>query len=239
MTNIRIYPDKTELVQSLTEQILTIESESIKEEGRFSIALSGGSTPKALYQHLAESDAFQWDKWYIFFGDERTVPPDDDDSNYRMAKETFLSKVPIPENQVYRMKGELEPTVSAEAYERVLQDVFGDNGFPQLNLILLGMGDDGHTASLFPHTAPIHETEKWVIAHYVEKLDTWRITLTPPVLNNAHYVAFMVTGDKKADRLNQVIHGDYQPDTLPSQIIKPEHGQLLWYVDQAAASHLE
>jgi 6-phosphogluconolactonase len=238
MTNIQTYTDKSALVQSLAKLFHTIESTSMKERGGFSLALAGGSTPKALYQYLAESEDFHWDKWHIFFGDERTVPPDDEDSNYHMASETLLSKVPIPENQVHRMQGELDPTVAAEAYEQVLKDVFGGDSFPRLDLILLGMGDDGHTASLFPHTAAIHESKKWVVAHYVEKLDTWRITLTPPVLNNARHIIFMVTGDKKADRLNQVLNGDYQPDTLPSQIIKPEHGQLLWYTDQAAASQL-
>lgn len=238
MTHIQTYTDKSALVHSLAELFHTIESTSIKERGRFSLALAGGSTPKALYQYLAESDGFHWDKWHIFFGDERTVPSDDEDSNYRMANETLLSKVPIPASQVHRMQGELDPTVAAETYEQVLRDVFGGEDFPHLDVILLGMGDDGHTASLFPHTAAIHESKKWVVAHYVDKLDTWRITLTPPVLNNAHHVIFMVTGDKKADRLNQVLNGDFQPDTLPSQIIKPEHGQLIWYTDQAAASQL-
>jgi len=239
MHDIQIYADKTALVQALTESIHAIESASIKERGWFTLALAGGSTPKALYQYLAKSDGFQWDKWHIFFGDERTVPPDDTNSNYRMAYETLLSRVPIPENQVYRMPGELDPTVAAEQYEQVLKVVFGADDFPQLDMILLGMGDDGHTASLFPQTPAIHETDKWVVAHYVEKLGTWRITLTPPVINNAHYVVFIVTGENKAERLNEVLNGDYQPDTLPSQIVKPIQGKLIWYVDEAAASHLK
>lgn len=238
MSDIRRNKDKAAVVGSLAHAIQAIEIKAIKERGRFSIALAGGSTPKALYELLASSaDLYQWDKWHIFFSDERTVTPDDPDSNYHMARESLLSNVPIPENQIYRMEGELDPQAAAEKYTQRLTDVFGDD-LPRFDLILLGMGDDGHTASLFPGTAAIHETEKWVIAHYVDKLDTWRITLTPPVINNAAYVVFLVTGEKKAQRLNEVLNGDYQPDVLPSQIIKPTDGHLIWYVDEDAASDL-
>lgn len=238
MSDIRKNKDKIAVVDSLAHAIQAIEIKAIKERGRFTIALSGGSTPKALYEWLASSaDSYQWDKWHVFFGDERTVTPDDPDSNYHMARASLLSKVPIPENQIYRMEGELDPQAAAEKYTQRLKDVFGGD-LPRFDLMLLGMGDDGHTASLFPGTAAIHETEKWVIAHYVEKLDTWRITLTPPVINNAAYVVFLVTGEKKAQRLNEVRNGDYQPDVLPSQIIKPTDGHLIWYVDEGAASQL-
>lgn len=238
MTMIHAFETKAELVQSLAAFIREVESTSIQERGRFTIALAGGSTPKALYDFLATATDYQWGKWHVFFGDERTVPPEDSDSNYHMAKNTLLSKVPIPDGQVYRMKGELDPEAAADAYERRLNDDFGNEVAPRFDLILLGMGDDGHTASLFPHTAAIHESEKWVIAHEVEKLDTWRITLTPPVINNAHHVVFMVTGEQKSERLNEVLNGEFQPDNLPSQIIKPVAGQLLWYIDEAAASRL-
>lgn len=239
MSDIRVYKNKDELVRQLSAKIRTIESNSIDERGRFTIALAGGSTPKALYEFLATvQPIMQWDKWHVFFGDERTVPPDDVDSNFHMVQESLLSKVAIPEHQIYRMKGELEPKESAEQYSQVLKDVFGDDRLPQFDLILLGMGDDGHTASLFPRTEAIHEQEKWVVAHYVEKLDTWRITLTPSVINTAHHIIFMVTGEKKAKRLNQVLNGEYQPDTLPSQIINPTNGELHWYIDDLAASEL-
>ena len=237
--DIRRHRNKDQVVQALADTMQLIQADAIKERGRFSLALAGGSTPKALYELLAANQSgYQWDKWYIFFGDERTVPPDDADSNYHMAKDSLLSKVPIPESQIFRMKGELDPAVAADQYTQDLKATFGDQDFPRFDLILLGMGDDGHTASLFPHTAAIHESEKWVIAHFVEKLDTWRITLTPPVLNNARNIVFLVTGDKKAQRLIEVLNGDYKPDELPSQIINPTDGHLIWYVDEDAASQL-
>ena len=241
MAEIRQSPDVSSLNHAIADFIVAQADASIKEQGRFSLALAGGGTPRPAYELLAStaySQKIAWDKVHILFGDERTVPPDDDDSNYKMAKESLLDFVPIPANQVHRMKGEMNPQDAADDYTQMLQQVFGTDALPRLDLILLGMGGDGHTASLFPHTAVIHEDEKWVVAHFVEKLNTWRITLTPPVINHARAVAFLVAGEGKADRLKQVLKGVYQPDELPSQIIQPEGGQLIWFVDSAAAQQL-
>lgn len=239
MSEIHPYRDPATLVESFAGMIHTLEASAIEKNGRFTIALSGGSTPRALYQFLATSKLpFSWGKWHVCFGDERTVPPNHADSNYRMAKESLFEHVAIPENHIYRIHGELEPDQAAGHYETQLTKIFGDDDLPRFDLILLGMGDDGHTASLFPHTKALQETKKWVVANFVQKLDTWRITLTVPVINNAQTIAFIVTGENKAERLNEVINGDYQPDTLPSQLIQPTNGQLLWIVDEAAAKNL-
>lgn len=241
MADIRQFDDVITLTHAVTEFIVAQSQASIKEQGRFSLAVAGGGTPRPVYELLASNvykHQIEWEKVHIFFGDERTVPPDYPDSNYKMVKDALLDFVPIPANQIYRIKGEIDPHTAADDYTQALKSVFGLDNLPRLDVIMLGMGDDGHTASLFPHTAAIHETEKWVIAHRVENLDTWRITLTPPVINQARFVAFMVAGQGKAGRLNEVVNGVYQPDELPSQIVKPIDGELIWFVDSSAAQNL-
>ncbi len=239
MTSIRIVPDPAALARMAAETIHSLAAERISHTGRFTIALSGGSTPKALFKLLAAEyrEQIDWERTYIFWGDERCVPPDDADSNYLMARETLLDHVPIPASNIFRFKGELPPPEAAQHYESDLRAFFGEQ-LPQLDLILLGMGDDGHTASLFPHTEALKETQRWVIENYVAAKQTWRLTLTAPVINNAENILFLVAGSDKAQRLKQVLEGAYSPDDLPSQLIKPSKGNLIWGVDQAAAALL-
>ncbi|MCA0452940.1 MAG: 6-phosphogluconolactonase [Chloroflexi bacterium] len=239
MTDIRIAQDTTALAEMAAETIQTLADDAIQARGSFTIALSGGSTPKALFILLASQyhDTIDWNRVFIFWGDERCVPPDHADSNYRMARETLLDHVNLPTDNVFRLKGELPPPEAAEDYERVLHSFFGDE-LPRLDLILLGMGDDGHTASLFPHTEALKETQRWVVPNYVSAKETWRLTLTALVINNAANVMFLVAGTEKAERLKQVLQGAYQPETLPSQLVKPTNGNLIWGVDQTAAALL-
>ena len=241
MSEIKVYADASALARAAAEQFVTLSAEAINPRGRFAVALSGGSTPTALYALLATSEfasRVEWACVHVFWGDERCVPPKHPDSNFRMAREALLDHVPIPAENVYRIGGEMEPAQAANEYERKLQAFFS-NGQPRFDLILLGMGDDGHTASLFPGAAAIHEQVRWVVAHYVDKLRVWRVTLTPVVINAAANVAFVVSGAGKADRLQQVLTGPYQPDVLPSQIVRPAEGRLLWLVDSDAAAQLK
>jgi 6-phosphogluconolactonase len=215
----------------------------VADHDYFAVALSGGSTPRSLFSLLAGPERAQhigWSKVHVFWGDERTVPPDDPDSNYRMAREALLDRVALPSSNVHRIPAELEPTRAAEEYAHTLRDFFTRRtGAARFDLILLGMGADGHTASLFPGTAALDEHERWVVANYVEKLDTWRITLTLPVLNGAEHVAFLVAGAGKAETLKRVLQGPRQPRELPSQLIHPAQGTLVWLLDHAAAAQLD
>lgn len=239
MAEIRAYPDAASLARAAAEHFVTLAAEAMVIHGQFVVALSGGSTPRIAYTLLA-SDEFaarvDWPRVRVFWGDERCVPPDHPDSNYRMARETLLDRIPIPTENVHRMRGELSPDQAATAYQAELEAVLGAGG--QFDLILLGMGADGHTASLFPGTAALHEQTRWVVAHYVDKLAAWRITLTPAAINAATHVIFVVSGADKAERLREVLAGPYQPDILPAQIVRPADGRLLWLVDAAAVVHL-
>ncbi len=237
-------PDFEELVRVAAQKIVTVAQEAVSKHGRMACALAGGSTPKKLYTLLA-SDTFRsqirWEAIHFFWGDERHVPPDHQDSNYRMARETLLAHVPVPEDHVHRIPSERQDAEeAADSYERELREYFqllrGEN--PRFDLILLGMGPDGHTASLFPGTSAVHETTRWVAAPWVEKFSTFRITLTPAVLNEAALVMFLVSGPDKAQTLQSVLEGPYQPDIYPSQVISPTRGQLLWLVDKKAAGCL-
>ncbi len=239
MREIRVLPDGDALATMAANTILELSKKAIQETGRFTIALSGGSTPKALFERLAAqySQAIDWNHTFVFWGDERCVPPEDADSNYKMAQDTLLDHVPLPSLNIYRIKGELPPEDTASQYEETLRDFF-HNQVPNLDLILLGMGDDGHTASLFPGTSAVNEHIRWVVHNYVAAKQTWRITLTLPVINNAANVMFLVSGISKAQRLKQVLQGSYEKDQLPSQLIKPTNGNLIWGIDQAASSLL-
>ena len=175
----------------------------------------------------------------MFWGDERCVPPNHVDSCYRMAREKLLDHVPIPAENIHRMQGEIRPDEAAVRYEDTLRNFFGnDSLYPRFDLILLGMGDDGHTASLFPGTNAVLEEKRWVIENYVPAKQMWRITLTKTAINAAANVSFLVSGSGKAQRLQQVIQGDYNQDLLPAQLIQPQNGTLTWFVDQDAASKL-
>lgn len=245
---IRILADPEEIARTAAVEFISRALESVRAKGLFTIVLSGGSTPKGLYSLLASEGKsgshpqLPWDKIHFFWGDERHVPPDHADSNYRMAYETLLSKVAVPPDNVHRIKAENpDADKAAEDYEQELRRFFRlePKQLPQFDMILLGMGPDGHTASLFPGTEVIYESQRLVAASWVEKLKTYRITLTPPVINNADRVIFLVSGGEKAEVLQSVLQGGYQPKRFPSQIIHPTNGRLLWLVDQSAACLLK
>jgi 6-phosphogluconolactonase len=241
---LRVHVEETaeKVAWAAAWRILEQSNNSIRERGLFTIALAGGSTPRRAYEMLTDerlSPHFDWLNIHIFFGDERMVPPDHPDSNYRMAYEALLGRAPIPPENIHRIEGVGDAAANASAYESEMRELFGDVELPQLDHILLGMGDDGHTASLFPGTAALEETRLWVAPNWVEKLGAWRVTLTAPVINAARYVTFMVTGAGKATRLREVLKGERDPSRLPAQLIRPTDGTLEWYVDREAASSLE
>lgn len=232
-----------DLFQAAAEEVIRAATSAITERGRFTIALSGGSTPKNLYTLIAAnaSASLPWDRMFFFWGDERHVPPDNPDSNYRMAKETLLSKVAIPPANIFRIPAENpDASAAADAYEQTLRKFFAvaPGEFPRFDLILLGIGPDGHTASLFPETAALEETSRLVVANWVEKLQTNRITFTLPVLNAARCVAFLVSGTDKAAVLHEVLEGKVPAEKYPSKLVRPSEGKLIWFVDRAAASQL-
>lgn len=236
MPDVRILPDKDRLIAFTADYITSVVEATLSTKPVFTIALSGGSTPRPLYECLATAEYAQritWSKVHVFFGDERCVPPEHPDSSYGMIQDKLLSSVPIPAENIHRLRGEIVPAQAAIEYEQELRRFFGASD-TLFDVNLLGMGDDGHTASLFPGTAAIHEREKWVMAHHVEKVKMWRLTLTPPALNAALQVIFLVSGAGKATMLKRVLQGDYQPENYPSQIIKPVHREALWLVDADA-----
>lgn len=217
--------------------------QATRAAARFTVALSGGSTPKSLHALLVAPpyrDQVEWSRVHFYWGDDRCVPPDDPESNFRMARETLLDKLPIREAQIHRMRTELDPAAAAALYEDELRQDFALSAgqLPRLDLIYLGMGPDGHTASLFPHTAALGVADRLVTANDVPQLHTHRITLTAPVLNHAATVAFLIAGADKADALAHVLEGPPDPDAYPSQRIAPTGGDLYWLVDHAAASRL-
>jgi 6-phosphogluconolactonase len=240
---IRTLTTPQELSGAAAEEVVQAAKEAVAARGRFTIALSGGSTPKNLFNLLATNarNVLPWDRMFFFFGDERHVPPTDPESNYRMADESLLSKVPVPPGNVFRIAAENpDAAAAAEAYEKTLQKFFAlpPAQFPVFDLILLGMGPDGHTASLFPNTAGLQEKSRLVIANWVEKFKTSRITLTLPVLNAARCVTFLVSGTDKAPALHAVLDSDAPGEQYPSKLVRPTDGKLIWLIDRAAASEL-
>jgi 6-phosphogluconolactonase len=241
---IHVVADTEELSRAAAAEFVRQARQTVHTRGGCSIALAGGSTPKSVYALLAGDgegsyrSQIAWDRVHFFWGDERHVPADHPDSDYGMAYEAMLAKVPVLPSQVHRIKAEnLDASRAADEYEQDLRQFFrlAEGQLPRFDLVLLGMGPDGHTASLFPGTAAVHEQKRLVVAAWVEKLNTYRVTLTPPVLNNAAAVVFLVSGEDKAETLRAVLEGDYQPDRLPSQIVRPSDAALLWLVDRAAA----
>jgi 6-phosphogluconolactonase len=237
--NLLVYETPEELAEAAARDFASRAREAINERGRFAVALAGGSTPKAAYEVLARdyAGALDWSKVHVFFGDERTVPPDHEDSNYRMAYEALLSRAPV--RSVHRMRGELPPEEAAAAYEEELREFFGPDDVPRFDLILCGLGEDGHTLSLFPETAALDITDRWVVANPVLKLETTRLTLTIPVLNASRAVTFLVAGEGKADVLKQILEGDADPRAYPAKLVNPKSGDLTWIVDLAAARLLK
>lgn len=236
MVIYRIYPDAPTLADGAAQLFADKAAAAQADHGMFYVVLSGGSTPKAMFKRLSAEpyrSKIEWGKVSVFWGDERPVPPKHADSNFKMAREALLRHVPIPPHQVHRMEGERDPQEAAADYEKMLRSIWKDAGHPQFDLIFLGMGDDGHTASLFPHTAALDEKRAWVRANHVPQLDTWRITLTAPAINAARCVAFLVSGESKRVRLHAVLNGEHKPYDQPSQLIKPPR-VLIWMLDQDA-----
>ena len=255
----RVVADSAALAAAAAEQFTHAAEMAVAKRGRARIAISGGSTPKAAFALLANAaqpwrGRLPWDKLELFWVDERCVPPDDAESNYRMTREALLDKVPLKPEQVHRMEGELDPQAAAARYEALLREKFEMDGaerpwfapgeakaggwVPRFDLVALGMGPDGHTASLFPHTEALHEMGRLVTANHVLQKETWRITLTWPVINAASSVFFLIGGADKAEVLRDVFTGPRDPERLPSQLIWPSSGILTLILDQAAAALL-
>jgi 6-phosphogluconolactonase len=231
------------LFAAAAEEVVSAATDAVKQQGRFTIALSGGSTPKSLFNLLATNarTSLPWDRMFFFWGDERHVPPTDPDSNYRMADEAMLSKIPVPAGNVFRFAAENPDAAAvADAYEHTLRKFFALEAgqVPRFDLVLLGMGPDGHTASLFPGTPALQEKSRIVVANWVDKLKTSRLSLTLPVLNAARCVMFLVSGTDKAPALKAVLEADAPGEQYPAKLVRPTDGRLIWLVDRAAASEL-
>jgi 6-phosphogluconolactonase len=241
-----LFPDPTPLTRRAAEEFVKTATDAVTRHGSFSVALAGGSTPKALYGLLADDPSFRskvpWDKMHVFWGDERHAGPEDKDSNYRMARESLISKSPLKPDQITRIMGEYADTEKAALeYEQALRAYFKlkDDGLPRFDLVLLGMGEEGHTLSLFPGTKALHpSSHRFVVRNWVGKLFTERITLTAQAANQANQVIFLVTRSDKALALKAVLEGPYEPEQLPAQLIQPSSGNLLWLVDQDAGKLL-
>jgi 6-phosphogluconolactonase len=237
---VRVFASPEHLFHAAAERFCAIGQQAIGDRGRFAVALSGGSTPRGMHEELVQnfSSQLSWKDVFFFWSDERHVPPTDPDSNYRMANETLLSKLPIPADHIFRVPAETPNAgAAAEAYEQNMQNFFRPAApFPRFDLILLGMGPDGHTASLFPGTTALDEKKHWVVANWVEKFSTFRITFTYPLLNNAANVMILVSGADKATMVGRALKDPAA--NLPCQGVKPVDGELMWFLDQAAAAKL-
>jgi 6-phosphogluconolactonase len=241
--HVNVYDDLDAVAHAAGELLIQLQAGDRAQE-HFNVALSGGSTPRAFHHVLVRSpfrERIDWESMQYFWGDERFVPPDDSESNYHMARETLLTEAPVTSDQVHRVPTERgDPAMVAELYEADIRRAMNilPGQFPRFDLILLGMGSDGHCASLFPHTEALHVRDRLVTANFVPKLDANRITFTAPVINSAATVVFLVAGADKADALAAVLEGTRDPETYPSQLIAPEYGALYWLVDRVAAAKL-
>jgi len=241
--HIAIYDDKHTLSQYAAEYIMRIANESIDLHGHFTIALTGGTTPGEVYS-LIGSEPFRsqidWQLVHIFWGDERCVPHNSPESNFYLAQEALLQKISIPESQIHPMPADqLDRDAASQAYTVEMQNTFGTDGIPSFDLIHRGRGPDGHTASLFPHQASLHEIHRLVMPVSVPKPPPDRLTFTPPLLNAARNVLFLVTGSDKAEALHAVLEGEYQPDEYPAQIVRPTNGEVVWMLDRAVAQKIQ
>jgi len=242
---IGILADGAAIAERAAQEFVQAAAEAVRIKGSFNVALAGGSTPKALYSLLVNDPALRsqvpWDKMHLFFGDERHVAPDHPDSNFRMALEAMISKSPLKPEQVTRIKGEYpDADEAALEYEKALREYFKlkADEYPRFDLVLAGMGNEGHTLSLFPRTKALHPDGRLVVRNWIGKLCTERITLTAPAASNAALIIFMVTGADKAPALKAVLEGPFEPEQLPAQLLQPQNGKLLWLVDTAAGSML-
>ncbi len=244
-SKIAVLEDAQAVAHHAADVFVALVEEAAHEGRPFRVALSGGSTPKLLYQRLSSDeyrDQVDWRVISFFFGDERWVPPTDPESNYGLARDELFSKVPVDEKKIFPMPTVgLSPDEAAAQYQDILRREFGtpQGQIPQFDLIFLGMGDDGHTASCFPGTEALGVRHMLVTANFVPKFNTYRITLTPPVLQAGKEVVFMVAGEGKAPALHEVLQGEYNPDMYPSQLLRDAQGEVIWLVDRAAASQLE
>ncbi|HEX8843200.1 MAG TPA: 6-phosphogluconolactonase [Pyrinomonadaceae bacterium] len=241
MGQVLIFDTAEEVARAAADRFMEIARLAINERGRFLVALAGGSTPKRAYELLVSEpfrSGLDWTKVHVFFGDERSVPPDDAESNYRMANEAMLSLLPIPGKNVHLIRGVGDVVANARLYEDELRTYFNDAEWPRFDLVLLGMGDDGHTASLFPNSSALKEGREWVTSNWVEKFDAYRITLTAPAINHAAHILFLVTGENKAERLAEVMGDVRETERLPAQLITPVDGSLEWFIDKAASRYL-
>jgi len=243
---LHIYKTPEELSAAAAKWIADQIINTLKKQNRFTIALSGGSTPKQLHKILAATpykEQIEWNKLHIFWGDERDVPFDDERNNAKMAFDTLLNQVPVPKSQIHIMRTDIPPEQSADEYEKILRQYFGNNNNDSqrnsFDLVLLGMGDDGHTLSLFPGTTIVHEEKAWVKSFFLQSQNMYRISLTKSVVNKSTLIAFLSTGQNKANALKQVLEGTYNPDLYPAQVIQPSNGELHWFVDEAAAGLLK
>jgi 6-phosphogluconolactonase len=243
MKKILVYKSQEEMINSAADLFISTGSAAIRDRGQFSVALSGGSTPIPLYENLADqkTDELDWNKVHFFWGDERCVPPDHPDSNFDQVNRSLLLPGAIPEENIHRIRAELPPAEAAWKYQEEILSWFQQKN-PSFDLILLGMGNDGHTASLFPETELVKEElvdqNRLVEANWVPKLDAWRITFTPRLINAAQNILFLVSGQNKARILKLVLEGPALPEQYPSQLIDPDQGNLFWYIDQEASAEL-
>jgi 6-phosphogluconolactonase len=240
--NIAIYDDKHTLSQHAAEYIMLKAKESIDLYGRFTIALTGGTTPGEAYSLLGSEpirSQIDWQLVHLFWGDERCVPHTNPESNFYLVQEVLLNNIAIPKSQIHPVPADQpDRDAASQAYTVEMQHIFGTNGIPSFDVIHLGMGPEGHTASLFPHQVSLHEKHRLVMPVSVPKPPPDRLTFTPPLLNAARNVLFLVTGSDKADALHAVLEGEYQPDEYPAQIVRPTNGEVVWMLDRAAAQNL-
>ncbi len=241
MSLIQVYSSQEEQVNAAIVLFIETAMAAIDNKGFFTVALSGGSTPKKMYAGLAAPKYWArppWEKIHLFFGDERHVPSDHSESNFRMVKETLLRKISIPEENVHRVKGELDADAAAYDYENQLHTVFNQE-WPDFDLVFLGMGMDGHTASLFPNTTALNEEKRWFVSNYLPQQDVYRLTLTKNAINAARKIVVLVNGQSKAEMLSSVLQGEYNPTNKPIQLISPSEGEMIWLLDKMAANQLE
>ena len=246
MREVRRLPDAEGVSVAAADEFVSLARQAVDRHGRFRVALSGGSTPRRLYELLADGhrrSQVEWDRVEFFWGDERAVPPDHPESNYGMAAAVLLDRLAVPAGQVHRIRGEA-PDLEHAARDYHLEiarafDVPPEGPPPAFDLIFLGMGPDGHTASLFPYSEGLPERRRWVVSHFVARVDARRITLTPPTLNRAREIRLLVVGADKAPTLHEVLEGPRDPERLPAQLVAPESGRLVWLVDEAAAAELQ
>jgi 6-phosphogluconolactonase len=236
---VQIFSDAAAVAEALAETFVDVGQAAMADRGAFRVALSGGNTPRTAYELIAQprrAEMLSWSDVFVYFGDERCVPPGDEQSNYLMARKTFLDAVPIPHANVHRIRGEIDPAVAASEYAEILRTDLGDP--PVFDLVLLGLGPDGHTASLFPGTSPQTDDDALVRAVYAESQSMWRVTITPKVINAARRVVFAVEGSGKAAILATVLEGERNPTKYPAQIVDPASGRLTWLIDSLAAGML-